>query len=191
MRPERRPHGSDVRQQLVPLPDVEVDREEALGHRPIDGDVIGAIASADPAGADANDRVVALALAIRIDAVGVLEIVHAEADVPVGMVPATFAQVMADDHVQPTLPIEVVGDDRTKLKRLARNRVLDEPEPDSRDVAQDRVHADDDIGLVVRGGDIVGNNLTNHDSLLLLNCGVLARRDYITNLVLVQNCSYW
>jgi hypothetical protein len=71
--------------------DEQVDNQMAVGHRLVDGHVIGAVAVADTSGADAHDRVVGVRSGHLFHVVEMFQIVEAEAHMTLCTFPAAFA----------------------------------------------------------------------------------------------------
>ena len=128
--------------------DEELHRQLAAADGVDDFGHISAVTFADPAGADLDDgkfpgRGIALP-----------EKVHAEADVLVRVLPAAFAEMVANNHVQVSRLVEFETEHGAELEWLV---VLDLPgewQANAINLAEFAVHADNDICFVCSAEDV-------------------------------------
>lgn len=133
-------------------------RKMRVHHRGEDRDRIGAIATADSARTDADDRELA---GFALAPVEVVEVVHAVADELVRILPAALPECVADQHVDMTIAI-AEAQDRSELDGKDGRDLLKEGLADTRDVLQCRIHADNDIGLIAPARNVGDLKVRNH-----------------------------
>ncbi len=135
--------------------DEEVHWQEAGSHGGMDGCLVGAIASADTACADPDDRVLAVGT-------GLPEVVHAVTDVLVGVRPTLLADLVADQQVQIPRFVVAEADDAAQRCRPHPADLIDEGFGDAEHVGKGGVHPDDDVGMVGTVEDIPDPYVFDH-----------------------------
>lgn len=123
--------------------DMQVNWQIAFRHSLADSSMICLVSLPDAASADLHDGVFATTV------VRVVQIVHTEPNMLIGVAPVGGPQVMADDHVDLPLVIIVEGQHRSEFERLEGNEVLDEPQPNTGDIVEVGIHSDNDVAAVL------------------------------------------
>ncbi len=143
------------------IQDEKVDREEAGGHSRTDGGMVCPIAPADTTSANRDDRVLA-------EGVSLPEIVHAVADILVGVHPPTLADLVTYEQMEVATLVVLEADDTSERCLADTLDILDEGPGNSQHVVERHVHAENDVSTVGGFANAANLNVFNHEPSLSL-----------------------
>lgn len=118
--------------------------------------MVSVVAKTNTSSSDLHDRIA------PVTVVEVLQIVHAETNIHVRLIPHPRVEAVADNHVQFPRVVEIEADHRAKLESSRWNDVPQEGECDSADIIERGVHADDDVAGIARVSNIPRNYIFDH-----------------------------